>query len=1075
MDRRKLVCAALLGAALVVGMLTGCSADAKKARHLARGESYLKDGDFEKARIEFLNVQRLEPMNARAIRQLGYLLHEQGAVLSAYKFLAKAVELNPQDTEIALKLASAQVAVGEWKKGQDAAVAILAKDPANKDAIIVLAESAMTPELTATTAQWLERIRPAASMKAEFHLALGQLALRRKDMVAAEAAVRQAIAVEPKSVAAHVALGDWYRSKSNLALAEQEFKTAMAAAPARSLAPLKYAELKANTDALPEAKRVLKEVTDKTPDFLPAWMLLSQIALSEKNYAECISISERILNADQLNFRARQTMAQAKLAKGQTTQAIQDLENLNTLLPKSPQTKYQLAVAYLQTTNIDRAAAALEQAINLNTNFTEAIILQSRLNLSKGDAAGVVSSMVNLLKRQPDAKAAYVLLADGYRTLRRPDDGVAVMRSFIKNFPQDPQGPFLLGMMLREQGKNAEARAQLEAALSLSPDNLPVLYQIVDLDIVNKDYAGALKRLQPEIQRRPKVGGLYFLEASVHRAQGNLAEAEELLKKTLELDPDFVSAYQLLAQTYVAGKKLDKATEQLEGLLSNKPRDVRSLMLLGTIYEQAKEFDKARDTYEKILVVNSLFVPALNNLAYLYAEHLGNLQKGHDLARKARTVSPENSFVADTLGWILFRQKEYREAVTMLQESASKNTLPEIQYHLGMAHYMMGQVEPAKLAFQRALSSPDSFPGKEDAQKHLALLSTSTTPTGGDWSNDLETGKKLDPSDIVTRLRLAALHEQRGANENAAKLYEEVLAINPQSTQALVKLARLYAVPLRNPEKALALVKKARELTPNDPEATHLLGKLLFQAGDHSYAYSLLRETSLRQTNSAELFYDLSWAAYSLGQESEANQAMQRSLAIAPQNPLADAAKWFLMMTSIPDSAADPSATEARVRELLKSDSNHVPALMALGMIQWRRGEIAPATATFEKALARFPKLAQAQRNLAALYAATPGKEARAFELATTARTVLRNDPSLAKTLGRLSYGRKDYRYAVTLLEEGLRSGTPDAASLFMLGMSHYQLKDSAASAAALQKALAAGLPEPSAAEARRVLAEVQK
>ena len=188
MDQSKLLCAALLGAALVLGMLTGCTADAKKARHLDRGESYLKDGDFEKARIEFLNVLRLEPLNAKAIRHMGYLLHEQGAPLSAFKFLTKSVELNPQDTEIALKLASAQVAIGEWQKGQDAAVAVLAKDPVNKDAIIVLAESAMTPELTAVAAQWLERIRPAASNKAEFHLAVGQLALRRKDTAAAEAA-----------------------------------------------------------------------------------------------------------------------------------------------------------------------------------------------------------------------------------------------------------------------------------------------------------------------------------------------------------------------------------------------------------------------------------------------------------------------------------------------------------------------------------------------------------------------------------------------------------------------------------------------------------------------------------------------------------------------------------------------------------------------------------------------------------------------------------------------------------------------------------------------------------------------
>lgn len=1077
MDRLKRICVALLGVTLLLGILTGCSADAKKARHLERADGYFKAGDYEKARIEYLNALRIEPLNSRAIRQMGLMLHEQGAPLSAYKFLSKAFEQSPQDTEIALKFGGAQLAVGELKKAQDIAITVLGKDPKNAEALLLLAEAAQVPELTGIAAQWLERLRPGAASLAAYHLAQAQLALRQKDLARAEADIRQAVTVEPKSASAHMALGDWYRSTSNFALAEQEFKTAMDYAPPRSVAPLKLAELKANNGDIPAAKKVLNAVTEKTPDYLPAWSVLAQIALSEKQYDECISISERILNADQLNFRSRQTMAQAKLAKGQIPQAIQDLENLNALLPKSPQTKFQLAMAYLQTTNMDRAVTALEQAISLNTNFTDAIVLQGRLNLSKGDASGVVNSMLSLIKRQPDARAAYLLLSDAYLALRRPDDAAAVLQSFIKARPTDPLPQFQLAMIRRDQGRNTEARTLLEAALALAPENLPILYQIIDLDIADKNYQASLNRLQSEIQRRPKSGGLHFLEARVYRAQGDLTRAEESLKATIELDPNFVSAYQLLAQTYVSGQKLDKATQQLEGLLANKPRDVRSLMLLGTIYEQAQKFDQARETYDKLLAVNNFFVPALNNLAYLYAEHFGNLQKAHDLARKARTLDPidERGFLADTLGWILYKRKEYQEALTLLQESASKSELPEIQYHLGMAHYIMGQAEPAKLGFQRAVASPEPFKGKEEAQRLLALLGAGTTSSAGDSIGELENVLKSNPNDVLTRMRLAELLEKQGAADKAAKRYEEVVAINPQSTQALVKLASLYAGPLRDREKALALVKRARDLSPDDLEASHLFGKLTFQSGDHSYGFSVLRETGIRQPNNPALAYDLAWAAYSVGQVQEANQAMQRVLSGAPAGPMSDAAKWFLMMTAIPESAADPAASEPRVRELLKADPNHVPALMALGHIHLRRGETAPAIDAFEKALGRFPKLAQAQKQLAILYAQTPGKEARAFELASSARSVLRNDTDLAKTLGRLSYDRKEYRYAATLLEEGLRTGPQDAASLFTLGMCQYELKNSPACVTALQKALSSGLTAPAATEARRVLAELQQ
>ena len=81
----------------------------------------------------------------------------------------------------------------------------------------------------------------------------------------------------------------------------------------------------------------------------------------------------------------------------------------------------------------------------------------------------------------------------------------------------------------------------------------------------------------------------------------------------------------------------------------------------------------------------------MNNLACLYSEHLGQLEKGYQLARKVRDLAPTDPSVADTLGWILYHKGEYSPALNLLRESAAKLTAqPEVQYHLGMTHYMMG-------------------------------------------------------------------------------------------------------------------------------------------------------------------------------------------------------------------------------------------------------------------------------------------------------------------------------------------------------------------------------------------------
>ena len=330
---------------IVFTSLCGCSNEAKKARHLERADAYHSAGDYEKAKIEYLSVLKLDPLNARSIRQLGLMLHEQGAPAQAYRFLAKAQELFPTDAEVSVKLGLVQLAVGDFVKAQAAAIAILNQNPSHDEALLLLSESSVTPDMIATADKWIDAARAQSESKAAFHIASSQLSFRKQDMSGAEAAIRRALKAEPKSALAHMAMGDLLSSQAKLAQvekmlnAESSYKTASELAPLRSPARLKYAEFKAKAGLMDEAKRLTVELTQKAPDYLPAWELLAQIAYSEKAYGDCIKYCERVLNVDQASFRSRQQLARARLANGQASRAVQDLEDLNKLFPNVPDRK----------------------------------------------------------------------------------------------------------------------------------------------------------------------------------------------------------------------------------------------------------------------------------------------------------------------------------------------------------------------------------------------------------------------------------------------------------------------------------------------------------------------------------------------------------------------------------------------------------------------------------------------------------------------------------------------------------------------------------------------------------------
>ena len=146
-------------------------------------------------------------------------------------------------------------------------------------------------------------------------------------------------------------------------------------------------------------------------------------------------------------------------------------------------------------------------------------------------------------------------------------------------------------------------------------------------------------------------------------------------------------------------------------------------MTLALVYERMQDYPKARDAYEKLLSIDPNFVVALNNLAYLYTEQLNDLDKAYELARKARDLKGEDAAIGDTLGWVLYKRGEYQQALTILQESAEKAAdNPEIQFHLGMTAYMMGQTDMAKAALRKAAAAAKDFPGKDESKRRLALL-----------------------------------------------------------------------------------------------------------------------------------------------------------------------------------------------------------------------------------------------------------------------------------------------------------------------------------------------------------------
>jgi tetratricopeptide (TPR) repeat protein len=889
---------------------SGCSKqEDSKETHLSRANDYVAAGQYDKAEKEYGDVLRLAPADPVALRELGVMYQNQGQMPQAYPLLNKAAELLPDDADLQLKLGQSLLVQGDYQQAREAALRSLDKQPGGEEALVLLATTAAGLSDIEETRKLIESMRAKDQDRPGYHLALGRLALAQKDQARAETEFNAALKSDPKSGLAYTALANLYWSRNDLKAADQAFKAAADLASPASPMRLQYAGFKLRTGAAAEAKSILENINTKAPAYLPASVLLMAMACAEHQDADCTARVQTILARDPMNYDALFRDGLLNMDKGDAAKAAREFEYLSSLYTRNPQVRYQLARAYLQlaaktASEVDRrnavenAEVRLNQALSLDPRLDAATLLLAEIKIQKGSPVAAVDLLKPLVKERPQIAQAHYLLATAYLAQQRADEALAVYRQMTALFPQDPQPSFLAGTMLLAQRQLPAARKAFEQSVEISPDYLPAIERLVDLDIVEQQYAAAMSRVQRLIDKDPKAAQPLALRGKIYLAQRDFAHAEPDLVKAIELDPNLEPAYLLLAQLYVAANKQDQAIEKLNAFVA-KNNDVPALLQLALIQERLKHFEAARDAYEKLLSVNPNFAPALNNLAIIYSDQLGQLDKAYNLAQKAREIAPNEPHTADTLGWISFKKGDYSEALRALQEAAAKlPDQPEIQYHLGMAHYMLGEEEPARTALQKAADASADFPGKDDARKRLSLLAIRIGAPDSAIRTELQNYLKERPNDPAALVRLAALQHRDGAVDEAIKTYDKALAADPLYAPATRQLALLYAQRSSDDPKAYEVATKARQAYPDDPEIAKALGILNYRRGLYPQAAELLKIAGAKRKDDPELLYYLGTTYQQLKQWNECKEALQRSLDLHLSPTLADEAQRTLATCS---------------------------------------------------------------------------------------------------------------------------------------------------------------------------------
>lgn len=195
------------------------------------------------------------------------------------------------------------------------------------------------------------------------------------------------------------------------------------------------------------------------------------------------------------------------------------------------------------------------------------------------------------------------------------------------------------------------------------------------------------------------------------------------MKHALGLAPASADSVLLLAELYAGGKETEQAIQMVSQLMQKYPQNSDVIFRAGMIFQSVQRWDDARKAYEHVVQLDQENALAKNNLAWLLAEHGGNIDVALSLAQDAKQKSVSNLQITNTIGWIYYKKGIYKMALTYLKECVDKDSKnATFQYQLGMVYWKLGDKDVARRLLVSALQLNPNFPESQSAHEILDQL-----------------------------------------------------------------------------------------------------------------------------------------------------------------------------------------------------------------------------------------------------------------------------------------------------------------------------------------------------------------
>lgn len=403
--------------------------------------------------------------------------------------------------------------------------------------------------------------------------------------------------------------------------------------------------------------------------------------------ARAIGVYDRIEKTQGKNIPLTTSKIRAFLSSQDTASIYKEVYSLLKSAPHSVENNVFAGNVFAMFSDNDSALTYFDKACDLDS--TSGLAYYSRANFYKsiGDSVNYDKEVFRALSRESLELDAKLELLTGY----------------IRELYDDPS----------QQGRIQELFATL---LDQHPHEVDIHDLYCSYLIAIEDYAGAAEQLGYALDIDPSSEDRWRTLLSLYMQADDYAKSAEKGETALRYHPSSAMIHLMLGTDYNLMKEYDKALSNLNKAMeltdSVDYEAISQIMSsMGDVYYAKGDRDSAFVYYDKAISIDPDNLLALNNCAYYLAVEGRDLDKAEEMSARTIKERPDDATSLDTYAWVMFRKKNYTEAMAYIDKAIANSEDPseELYHHAGDIYFMNGEPQKALEFWEKALAlDPDN-------------------------------------------------------------------------------------------------------------------------------------------------------------------------------------------------------------------------------------------------------------------------------------------------------------------------------------------------------------------------------